>query len=242
MRRWQVLMAGGLLGVATLWLVPFEVLLPKVQFTTGLRLLSLIQPLVLTVVAVFIGDRLAPQVGLGTPLVDAFLTKNGVAAAFRRILLPAGLAGLVAALLIIAFGAFVTPELVRASSLGTWLGAFEMPLLTKLLYGGITEEILTRWGLVSLFAWTGWRISGRPDRPRASIFWIAIAASALLFAAGHLPMLMLVSPDPQPWVITAVLLGNTIPGVIFGWLFWKKGIEAAIVAHMLAHLISSIPT
>ena len=91
-----------------------------------------------------------------------------------------------------------------------------MPLLTKLLYGGITEEILTRWGLVSALCvdWMAYqRASGSSLEP---LFWIAIAASALLFAAGHLPMLMLVSPDPQPWVITAVLLGNTIPGVIFG--------------------------
>ncbi len=115
-----------------------------------------------------------------------------------------------------------------------------MPLLTKLLYGGITEELLTRWGLVSLFVWLGWRLSGRPERPKHSIFWIAIAGSALLFALGHLPLLMLITPTPQSWLVAAVLLGNAIPGILFGWLFWRKGIEAAILAHMLAHLISSV--
>ncbi|MCY7338540.1 MAG: CPBP family intramembrane metalloprotease, partial [Sphingomonas bacterium] len=127
------------------------------------------------------------------------------------------------ALIIVAFGAFVSPEIGRASSLGARLSAFEIPLLTKLLYGGITEELLTRWGLVSLFAWLGWRLSGRPECPKNSIFWIAIAGSALLFALGHLALLMLITPNPQSWLVAAVLLGNAIPGILFGWLFWRKG-------------------
>jgi hypothetical protein len=40
----------------------------------------------------------------------------------------------------------------------------------------------------------------------------------------------------------AVLLGNAIPEVLFGWLFSKKGVEAAMLAHMLAHLISTALT
>ena len=117
------------------------------------------------------------------------------------------------------------------------MSAFEMPLLTKLLYGGITEELLTRWGLVSLFAWLGWRLSGRPDGLKNSIFWIAIAGSALLFALGHLPLLMLITPNPQSWLVAAVLLGNAIPGILFGWLFWRKGIEAAILAHVISSVL-----
>jgi len=240
MRRWQVLTLGGLLGVASLWLVPFEALLPEIDFTSQLRLLSLIQPAVLTLIAICVGQYLAPKVGLGAPLVDAVLAGSTVTAALRRILPLVSLAGGASALIIVAFGAFVSPEIGRASSLSARLSAFEMPLLTKLLYGGITEELLTRWGLVSLFAWLGWRFSGRPECPKNSIFWIAIAGSAILFALGHLPLLMLMSPNPQSWLVAAVLLGNTIPGILFGWLFWRKGIEAAILAHMLAHLISTV--
>ena len=57
-----------------------------------------------------------------------------------------------------------------------------------------------------------------------------------------MPLLIVISPNPQPWLVAAVLLGNAIPGVLFGWLFWKKGIEAAMLAHILAHLISSALT
>lgn len=242
MRRWQVLTIGGLLGVASLWLVPFEALLPRGQFTSGLRLISLIQPAALTLVAVFIGQTLAPKVGLGAPVVDALLGRSSVVPALRQIIPLAALAGLISALILIAHAAYVVPEIARASTLGARLSSFEMPLVPKLLYGGITEELLTRWGLLSLFAWLGWRFSGRPEHPKSSVFWIAIAGSALLFALGHLPLLMVISPDAQPWLVAAVLLGNLIPGVLFGWLFWKKGIEAAMLAHLLAHLISTVLT
>lgn len=242
MRQWHILATGGLLGVVSLWLVPFEVLLPKGQLTAGTRLLSLLQPAVLTMVAVFVGNQLAPKVGFGAPLIDELLRGGDVATALRRIIPFAGLAGLASALIVIAFAQVVAPELGRASPLGARLSAFEIPLLTKLLYGGITEEILTRWGLVSLFAWFGWRLSGRPERPTKSVIWIAIIGSALLFAVAHLPVLMLVVPDPQPWLVAGVLLGNALPGILFGWLFWRVGIEAAILAHMLTHLISTVLT
>ena len=242
MIRWQVLTALGLLGVASLWIVPFEVLLPEVQFTTSLRILSLVQPALLTMAAIFVGYYLAPKVGLGAPVVDAVIARSPIVVAIWRIVPFATLVASASALIIIAYGAYAAPEIGRASPLGARLSAFQMPLLTKMLYGGITEELLTRWGLVSLFAWVGWRFSGRPACPKNSIFWIAIAGSAFLFAIGHLPLLLLIIPNPQWWLVAAVLLGNAIPGVLFGWLFWRKGIEAAMLAHMLAHLISSILT
>ncbi|MDP4756887.1 MAG: CPBP family intramembrane metalloprotease [Sphingorhabdus sp.] len=240
MQRWQVLTVGGLLGVASLWLVPFEILVPEVEFTINLRLLSLIQPAILTLVAVLVGQFLAPKVGLGAPLLDATLTEGSVTSELRHILPFALFAGLASALIIIAHAVYVVPEIAGSSALGAQLSTFEIPILTKLLYGGITEELLTRWGLMSLFAWLGWRLSGRTERPGNIVFWFAIVGSALIFALGHLPLLMMISPDPQPWLVAAVLMGNTIPGVLFGWLFWRKGIEAAMLAHMLAHLISTV--
>ena len=214
--------------------------MPDIHFTAGLRLLSLVQPTLLTLVAVLVGHYLCPKVGLGAPLVDAALTGGSVKAALLRSLPLAAVAGFVIAAMLIAHAAYVVPEIGRASALGARLSGFEMPLLTKLLYGGITEELLTRWGLMSLFAWSGWRLSGRPERPSSSTFWLAIVGAALLFALGHLPLLIMIVPNPQSWLIAAVVLGNTIPGIIFGWLFWRRGIEAAMFAHMTAHVISTL--
>jgi len=34
-----------------------------------------------------------------------------------------------------------------------------------------------------------------------------------------------------PLVVVRAIILNGIGGVVFGWLFWKKGIESAIIAH-----------
>jgi membrane protease YdiL (CAAX protease family) len=31
---------------------------------------------------------------------------------------------------------------------------------------------------------------------------------------------------------------NTSFGLLFGWLFWRRGLESAMVAHGLTHLVS----
>ena len=33
-----------------------------------------------------------------------------------------------------------------------------MDAIAGMFYGGITEEILTRWGLMSLLVWLGWKL------------------------------------------------------------------------------------
>ena len=39
--------------------------------------------------------------------------------------------------------------------------ASAMPLVVKLLYGGITEELMVRWGVMTLLLWLGWRLLQR---------------------------------------------------------------------------------
>jgi len=34
-----------------------------------------------------------------------------------------------------------------------------------------------------------------------------------------------------------IVIANSVFGLITGYLYWKKGLEAAIVAHMLAHSV-----
>ncbi|MGF0523660.1 CPBP family glutamic-type intramembrane protease [Agrobacterium pusense] len=63
---------------------------------------------------------------------------------------------------------------------------------------------------------------------------------AALFAAGHLPFLFTIAAQPRPALVLAVLTGNFVPGLIFGWLFWRRGLEAAILSHGFAHCINTL--
>jgi len=40
-------------------------------------------------------------------------------------------------------------------------------------------------------------------------------------------------------VVAFVLVGNTAFGLVAGWLYARHGLEAAVIAHVLAHLLSS---
>jgi membrane protease YdiL (CAAX protease family) len=59
----------------------------------------------------------------------------------------------------------------------------------------------------------------------------------LVFAVGHFPIAFHAVGTPSSMLLLYILIGNTIGGVIFGWLYWKKGLESAFIAHILAHVV-----
>lgn len=107
----------------------------------------------------------------------------------------------------------------------------------------IREEIWFRLGCMTLFAGIGTRLV-RPflsDRvePPVPIVWIANLFAALLFAAIHLPQAhFLLGLSTQ--ILVFVVLGNGLPGMIFGWLYWRRGLMAAIVAHFGFDLVLKV--
>jgi membrane protease YdiL (CAAX protease family) len=38
-------------------------------------------------------------------------------------------------------------------------------------------------------------------------------------------------------IVSYVVVANSVFGLIAGYLYWKKGLEAAVIAHMLTHVI-----
>lgn len=65
---------------------------------------------------------------------------------------------------------------------------------------------------------------------------VAIIVAALLFGAGHLPLASQLAPLTAA-VVVRVLAYNAIAGFVFGWLYWKRGLEHTVLAHFCADLI-----
>jgi len=108
-------------------------------------------------------------------------------------------------------------------------------LLTAMFYGGITEEILMRWGLMSLFVWIAWKsLKQGITLPSQGIYQGAIVLAALVFGLLHLPATAAIVPL-TPVVIIRALLLNGIAGIAFGWLFWQYSLEAAMLSHVSVH-------
>jgi membrane protease YdiL (CAAX protease family) len=107
------------------------------------------------------------------------------------------------------------------------------------LYGGVTEELLLRWGLMTVLVWLTWRfLQRRSGTPQPIYIWLAIVVSALLFGAGHLPATAMQVGELTGYAVLFVIGVNATFGLLFGYLYWRYGLEAAIIAHVTAHVVS----
>ncbi|MEP6898005.1 MAG: CPBP family intramembrane glutamic endopeptidase [Rhodanobacter sp.] len=102
-------------------------------------------------------------------------------------------------------------------------------------YGGIVEEVECRLLLVSVVVWLLAQCSDRVARPW--MFIVAIVLAALLFGAGHLPAAFASGMAHAPLPILRIILLNALVGVVTGVLFWKHGLEHAMLAHFCADLV-----
>ena len=87
---------------------------------------------------------------------------------------------------------------------------------------------------MTLIVWISSKVF-KGERPTA--YWIGIVLAALIFAIGHLPVVFNTIEEPSIILLTYVMIGNSVGGLIFGWLYWKKGLESAFIAHMFTHVI-----
>jgi membrane protease YdiL (CAAX protease family) len=116
-----------------------------------------------------------------------------------------------------------------------------LPIYARVLYGGITEELLLRWGLMTTLVWLMWRfLQRRHGVPRAGYVWLAICISALLFGVGHLPIASMLADELSGSAVAYVVGTNAAFGLLFGFLFWRHGLESAMIAHATAHVVAYV--
>ena len=153
--------------------------------------------------------------------------------------MPSVAAGLVAGALIVLleFG-FFHPNLPAGlrERLGVQPGPWQGLLAS--VYGAIGEEILLRLGLMTLLAWAGAQLT-RTRPPGAGVLWAAGILAALLFGIAHLPVTALLVPL-TPLVVARALVLNGVGGVLYGWLYWRRGLDAAMAAHFGTDLVLHI--
>jgi membrane protease YdiL (CAAX protease family) len=208
-----------------------EVTLPAPLWVVSLA--SVAQSALLVALAVWAGVTLGPKVGLRAPAFEAAVTARPIAPALRSQLLPGLIAGVLGGMLLFAVSRHAPAALAEVQE------RFNPPLLARMLYGGITEELLLRWGLMTALVWLAWRfLQHRRGAPRTGYVWLAIAVSAFLFGAGHLPAASVLVGALDVNVVAFVIGANAAFGLLFGYLFWRYGLESAMIAHALAHVVN----
>ncbi len=104
-------------------------------------------------------------------------------------------------------------------------------------YAAIYEELKYRLFMMSLAAWILIKLfRAEEGRGRTIAFWIAVLASTAMFAWSHVTGIELFGPA-SPIVLFRTLLIILVPGLVFGYLFWKRGLEAAILCHFAVDII-----
>jgi membrane protease YdiL (CAAX protease family) len=58
-----------------------------------------------------------------------------------------------------------------------------------------------------------------------------------LFGVGHLPAAAALVGALTRGVVVFIVAANSVFGVLFGYLYWKRGLETAIIAHATAHVV-----
>ena len=237
-----LLWLAGMLGVAVITFTMLPRLLQEASLPAPLpaplwviSLASLAQSAFLVGLAVGVGVALAPQVGLRAPAFEAAAAGRPLASALRPQLVPGLVAGVLGGMLLIAVFRYAPAAVAKVQE------QFQPPLFARILYGGITEELLLRWGFMTLLVWLAWRfLQRRAGAPRTAYVWLAILVSALLFGAGHLPAASVLVGRLTTDIVLFVVGANAVFGVIFGYLFWRHGLEAAMIAHGTAHAVNYI--
>lgn len=211
--------ALALPGIA---LLPFVVEPPE-----GIpAVLLMVNPLVLTLVMCLAGAATAPRLGLSAEWI---LGSRLDLAVLRQGLVAGLVAGLLAAVIDQASAPlWQTTNLAIPTLLDS---AGPMQLIFGGLYGGLTEEIMLRWGVLSLLFW-----ALAKALPRRAALWIAVIAAAFLFAAAHLPAVLASGAELTPALLVRILGLNAALGIIYGMLYFRKSLGAAMAAHVGTHL------
>lgn len=235
-RRAGFIASLGLIGVASLLasnVIPPDLIEQSGLPETTLRLLVLIQPTVLVIAAAILGDRLTRTTHLNAPFI------SGTKSVPIQSAILAAIAGAIAVGIVLTIYSWITSEVAPI----TLVPGTSLSLVTGVLYGGLTEEVLLRWGLMGVIVWIVMKVRRRsPDQgPNTPIVVTAIAVTSVTFAALHFPALFALT-DPSIIVVIASFVGNVLAGTVFGVLFTARGLETAMGAHAGAHVVGATLT
>ena len=238
--RYAPLAAAGLVGVVAI--VPEQVriadaVLPYMGAGLPPRELlvavSVLQPAVLMLVCAALGAVLAHRYGL----VSLIAHRSGWQRFREGLGAALGSGALLGVFFVLAdrllFRALEPEYFENAAALA---GSSAESLLKGALYGGLSEEIMARWGLMSVFCWIACRFMGSKDECSTVATWYVILLSAVLFALAHLPAAQFYAPLSNTLILRVMIL-NTAAGVVFGWLFWRYTLESAMLSHASVHAV-----
>lgn len=206
-------------------------ILAQLKSPTAFYMLTTLQSTIYAIIASVAGYFLADRTGL----LRTFTFQTDILKKTVPVII---LLGILFAMDYFVIGPFI-PEVAADYEKGISAAYF----ISSLTYGGVVEEILMRWFLMSLIAWILVLIFARKIEKTELPDWIFITANitaALLFAAGHLPATMAFFGRISPLILVRCFVLNGGFALVFGRFYRKYGIQYAMLAHFGLHLVSKL--
>jgi hypothetical protein len=175
-----------------------------------------------------IGLYVAGRIGLGVPLIEGQLKRGEISDWARRVSALSLIVAIAGSLPFLLVNLNVNPEGYPAS----WM------LVLASVQAGVREEIFYRLFLMTILAGLGSLVQREEDgHPSPTVMWCAVILSGFLFGYAHIDQVV---PTPEIFdALMLMLLVNMMFGIVFGWLYWKQGLESAILAHFMVDAVGS---
>lgn len=237
--HWSLVAVLFFMGLPGVWLaIPrfIRFLLPNntQQLVQRISKLALFQTLLMLFLLIIAGSALSDYTNLNAPLLTALLNGESILTDVLDRLLPvflSTLAGFVlfALLYYRVFGAYLDEETKQAMK----RMRIALGLDGCMLFGGVVEELIARWGLMNL---TAFFILLFTRQQSPYIILVAIILSGFFLSIGQLPAYYAAGCRYGRRFLYALIALNLGQAILFGLLFWHYGLLSAIASHMLFHL------
>ncbi|MDR1363432.1 MAG: CPBP family intramembrane metalloprotease [Spirochaetaceae bacterium] len=232
----------GVCVIASVLVIPYSLAITSsvIEISPVILLLSIVQNIILFAAALFFGLLLSKHIGMGLPILQGALEGKKQTKAILPVIRVSVCFGVLAGVLIVLLSIPFSKSIPELSLSNVSVPAWKAFLAS--FYGGIAEEVLLRLFLVSLFVWITFKIKKTKDGlPTGFGVWLSIILASIIFGLGHLPATAQITALTGIVIIRAILL-NGAGGVVFGWLYWKNGLESAMIAHFFADIVLHIIT
>lgn len=196
-------------------------------------LTSLIQPLLLGIIAIYFGHRYASKVKLRSILTEKIENRQPV----NNYTLKDSVPFIVSSAVIVALF-----ELSFDFIFQNWLPEIFQPqfsvptiaqTMSSLFYSGVAQEMLLRWGVMTAIIYV---LSTQGKRITEMHYYIGIVFTAVLYAFSQYNNIF-GYVDLSFVLILRILLLSGLAGILYGWIYKTFHFEAAVLSHVLANTI-----
>lgn len=195
---------------------------------------AIMHTLVMVLIFSFTGSVLSLQTGLTDPVLVPLLQGKVGFASVLDILLPSFLCALGGLFVFCGLYYGLVASILDEHSLQNMANIrATLGVDGCVLYAGVVDEIIARWGLMNLVAFF---LIFFTKQHHDLFIWIAIIFSGLMMGLGQIPAYVAAGCVASRRFIYSISLLYVWQSLVFGYLFWQYGLLSAILAHMLFQL------